>query len=210
MKTIRELSARFPILSVCEHDIEKTCEALKECFAKGNRLYICGNGGSAADAEHIVGELMKGFALKRKISTELKNKLRAMFPVDADYLSNNLQYGLPTFSLVGQIALSTAFSNDISADLVFAQQVLGYGKKDDILFAISTSGNSENIIYAAKIAKALEIKIIGLTGCDGGKLKELCDICICIPEKETYKIQEFCLPIYHALCLELERYFFQE
>lgn len=204
IKFINELCERYNSLNSCKKDVLKTTEILISSFKLGRKLMVCGNGGSAADSEHIVGELMKGFILPRKISTELANK------INDNKLSSALQYGLPAISLVSQTALSTAFSNDQLPTAVFAQQVLGYGKKDDVLLLISTSGNSENCIYAAKVAKALNINTIGLTGDFDSKLSQICEITIKVPSKITFKIQELHLPIYHAICLALENEFFGE
>ena len=209
-KIIGELSERYPRLSPIRRNISDAVSLMAACFRGGGKLLVCGNGGSAADAEHIVGELMKGFVLRREIPGELKAALSGNFPADAEHLIGNLQCGLPAISLVSHTALMTAFANDNSADLCFAQQVLGYGKEGDILLAVSTSGNSKNIIYAAEVAKELGVKVVGLTGNGGGNLAELCDALIDVPETETYKIQELHLPVYHAICLALENEFFGE
>lgn len=212
MKTEREfleeLVVRHPRLKALMPQIEVAIDAMHKSYLSGGTMLFCGNGGSAADSEHIVGELMKGFILPRPISDEVKEKLTEMFHSDADYLSKYLQRGMPAISLVSQTALLTAFSNDNAPDLVFAQQVLGYGKKGDIFFGITTSGNSKNVIYAAEVAKVLGLTIIGLTGESGGKMKELSDILINVPEKETFKVQELHLPIYHIICLCLENRIF--
>ena len=204
LKHINTLIERYPSLDVCKDSIISSCEKLIECFKSGGKLLVCGNGGSASDSEHIVGELMKGFILPRTISSDLKNK------INDDTLTNALQYGLPAISLVSQTSLSTAFSNDQLPTAVFAQQVLGYGKKGDVLLCISTSGNSLNCVYAAKVARALDMKIISLTGEKESKLKELSDVTIMAPSKDTFKTQEYHLPIYHAICLALENEFFGE
>ena len=204
---IDDLIERYPALEVCHKDIVSTYEILENCFKNGNKLLVAGNGGSAADALHIVGELMKAFVLPRKLSCELCEAIDKNCG-HADYLKDNLQMALPALALVGEIGLTTAYSNDVAPDLVFAQQVLGYGNAVDVLLGISTSVNSQNIIYAAELAKAKGMYVIGLTGKTGGKLADICDICIRVPEYETYKIQELHLPIYHAISLELERYFF--
>lgn len=211
MKEIDELILRYPALEVCRNDLQIAVEKICSAFRAGNKLITCGNGGSAADSLHIVGELMKGFALPRKISdfdkTFTKN-LEKLFPDDADYFKKNLQCALPAISLVGETALTTAFANDNASDLIFAQQLFGIGRRGDILLAISTSGNSKNVIYAVKVAKVLGVTSIALTGQGGGKLKTLADVTICVPSKITYQIQEFHLPIYHALCLAAENEFF--
>jgi len=199
-----------PGLVNCKQQISQAFLLLQECYTHGGKILVCGNGGSAADAEHIVGELMKGFRRKRKIPTTISKKLQTIFPEDWAYLANNLQGALPAISLVSQTSLSTAFINDLSADMVYAQQVYGYAQKGDILIGISTSGNSPNIVNAFKVAKALGIKTIGLTGANGGQLTKYGTIVIAVPEIITYRIQELHLPIYHALCAMLEADFFEE
>jgi D-sedoheptulose 7-phosphate isomerase len=206
----KELTDKYHNLKPIGQSMADSAELLIDCFKNGGKLLICGNGGSAADCEHIVGELMKGFVLRRELSAELQSKMKEIFPADSEYLINNLQQGLPAISLVSHTALMTAFANDNTAELCFAQQVLGYGKQGDILLAISTSGNSKNVLYAAKTAKVLGIKVIALTGKTGGKLKDVCDVLVNVHETETYKIQELHLPYYHALCLSVEDYFFGE
>ena len=204
IKHLDELIERYENLIDCKNDIKKATNLLIECFKSGNKLLICGNGGSAADCEHIVGELMKGFILPRTLSDELVSK------IDDKTLTDALQYGLPSISLVSHTALSTAFSNDQLPSAVFAQQVLGYGKENDILLCISTSGNSLNCVYAAKVAKAIGVKVISLTGAKDSKLSLLSDIVIKVPETETFKIQELHLPIYHAMCLAIENEFYRD
>ena len=198
------LIARYPALEGCRGDIEKATEIMAESFRAGGRLLVCGNGGSASDAQHIVGELMKSFVLPRKLPDAMREKL------GDDYLSDNLQGALPAVSLIGEAALSTAYANDCAPDLAFAQQVLGLGREGDVLLGISTSGNSKNVVYAAKVAKAQGMKVIMLTGAGGGKCAGLADAAVCVPEKETYKVQEYHLPVYHAMCLALEEEFFGE
>jgi D-sedoheptulose 7-phosphate isomerase len=205
---IKELISRYPNLNDIKSNIVQAIDILKSTTANGGKYLVCGNGGSAADSDHIVGELMKGFVLDRKIENEIQLSVRSLFSLDADYLIDNLQQGIPAISLSSHTALTSAFSNDKAADLIFAQQVLGYGQRKDILLAISTSGNSKNVIHAAQIAKVLGMKIISLTGENGGKLRELSDVLINVPEKETFKVQELHLPIYHAICLVLENEFF--
>jgi D-sedoheptulose 7-phosphate isomerase len=171
-----------------------------ECFEKGGKLLICGNGGSASDADHIVGELMKGFRARRRVTDE-------RIPTD---LRELLQGALPAISLSSQDALITAFANDVAPEMIFAQQVYGYGREKDVLLAVSTSGNSVNVLNAAKVAKALGIRVIGLTGAEGGRLASEADVSIKVPETETYKVQEYHLPVYHYLCMTVERHFFTE
>jgi D-sedoheptulose 7-phosphate isomerase len=205
---IKDLMNRHPSLLHIEVDIFNAVEIMKESTINQGKFLICGNGGSAADSDHIVGELMKGFVLDRPIKIEIQQKLKTSFPNEAKYFLNNLQMGIPAISLTSHNALNSAFSNDKAPDLIFAQQVLGYGKKGDVLFAISTSGNSKNVVYAAQIAKIIGMKVISLTGSNGGELRNLSDVLINVPESETYKIQEYHLPIYHIICLVLENEFF--
>ena len=210
MEPIAELVRRYPSLGCCGDQIAAATEAMAAAFRQGGRMLVCGNGGSAADSLHIVGELMKGFVLPRRLPGELQEKLRGVSPESADYLIENLQGALPAVSLVSEIALSSAYSNDQAPDLAFAQQVLGQGKKGDVLLAISTSGNSKNVIYAAQVARAMGITVIGLTGLGGGSMRDWCDILVAVPETATYRIQELHLPVYHAVCLALEEEFFGE
>jgi phosphoheptose isomerase len=205
---IDELIRNYPDLSDCKSNIEKAFSLLKQCYTCKGKVLVCGNGGSAADSEHIVGELMKGFRYGRKISNENKEKLKAEFPEDAEYLSSNLQGALPAISLVSQSAVFTAFINDVAPDMIFAQQVYGYGKSEDVLIGLSTSGNSKNVVNGIKVAKTFGIKTLGLTGEAGGLMEELCEVNIKAPAKETFRVQEYHLPIYHALCAMLEAEFF--
>lgn len=210
MKHIGELCRRYPVLSVCKNDIEKTAEILIEYFANGGKLLVAGNGGSCADSDHISGELLKSFVKKRRPSAELIDSIRKINPETGDYLSDKLQGSLPVIALTNNTALMTASLNDVDGNVMFAQQVNGYGKKGDVFLGISTSGNSKDIVYPAVVAKAKGLMTVALTGKDGGKLKEIADICIVVPEQETFKIQELHLPVYHALCLEIEEYFWRE
>ena len=203
-KDIDELIARYPELESCKADILRAAEIMVDCFKRKGKLLVCGNGGSAADCEHIVGELMKSFRLKRELSTERQETIRSLFPAEADVLINHLQEALPAISLVSQTAFMTAFANDVSAELLFAQQVLGYGKPGDILMALSTSGNSANVLYAARIAKVKKMMVIGLTNENGGILTELSDVVVRVPKTLTYEVQELHLPIYHYLCAYVE------
>lgn len=205
---LNRLLNRFLKLNNCDKDIRDAVEMITDCYKNNGKLLICGNGGSASDSLHIVGELMKSFILPRKLESEYVKKIKELFPKNAEYFIENLQGTLPAISLVSETALTTAYSNDNSADLCFAQQVLGYGNNNDILIAISTSGNSKNVIYASQIAKIKNMKIISLTGRDGGKLKNLSDININVEEQETFIIQEYHLPIYHALCVAVENEIF--
>lgn len=205
---IDHLIERYPGLVSIKAKIVDAIKILIQTTKNGGTYLICGNGGSAADSDHIVGELMKGFILRRPISENLLTKLKNDFPNDYKFLSENLQNGIRSISLMSHNALLSAFSNDKAPNLVFAQQVLGYGKEGDVLIAISTSGNSKNVVHAAQIAKAIGMNVISLTGNAGGKLKELSDVLVNVPEIETYKIQEYHLPIYHCICLALENEFF--
>lgn len=202
------LTNRYPYLKVCREDIRTAYELLEAAYSNGRKLLVCGNGGSASDSEHIVGELMKEFKLKRKVYADQAAALKEIDPELGQTLADNLQGALPAISLTGHSALTTAFMNDANADLVFAQQVNGYGKPGDVFLGISTSGNSKNVLYAAVNAKAKGLKVIGLTGSKENKLMKYADVCIRVPETETYKIQELHLPVYHCLCLMLEDRFF--
>lgn len=210
MKHIDELCIRYPVLSVCKNDIEKAAEALIESFENGGKLLVAGNGGSCADSDHISGELLKSFVKKRRPSAELIDSIRKINPETGDYLADKLQGSLPVIALTNNTALMTASLNDVDGNVMFAQQVNGYGKEEDVFLGISTSGNSRNIIYPTVVAKAKGLMTVALTGKDGGKLKGIADICIVVPEQETFKIQELHLPVYHALCLEIEEYFWRE
>jgi D-sedoheptulose 7-phosphate isomerase len=205
---IKELIDKYPELSVCADDIWFAYETLRDTVRAGRKLLVCGNGGSASDAEHIVGELMKGYMLPRKVSDSVRDRLTAAFPGEGDYLADHLQGAIPAISLVSQTALTTAFANDVAPDMIFAQQVYGYGQPGDTLLVLSTSGNSGNMVRAVQVACALGLHTIGMTGREGGKLKSLCDVTIRIPADRTPTIQERHLPIYHALCEALEAEFF--
>ena len=207
--TVGELIERYPALESCRADMDAAVAAIVECYRADGKILTCGNGGSAADAEHIVGELMKGFLKKRPLDEGMQKALREDCP-DAEYLIKNLQGTLSAISLVDQVAINTAFANDQAPDLCMAQQVLGLGKKGDVLIAISTSGNSKNVVYACEMARAKGMKTIALTGESGGKLKDFADICIRVPSDETYKIQEYHLPVYHMLCIAAEEEFFEK
>ena len=202
------LYERYETLKTQKESIENAKNAIIKSFESGGKLLLCGNGGSCADCEHIVGELMKGFMSKRPLSEEQKREMldNAGF-IDEKWL-DELQGALPAISLTSASALNTAFCNDVNPELIYAQQLMGLAKKEDMLFCISTSGNSKNVCAAATVGKALGITVIGLTGKSGGKLKEIADICICAPETETYKVQELHLPVYHYLRAEVEKHFF--
>lgn len=202
------LIERYPRLDVCKKDIEKAYILLQKTYDKGNKLLIAGNGGSAADSEHIAGELMKRFKITRPVNKELADKIMKIDPERGERLVRNLEMPLRAVPLTSHLALTTAYMNDADATGVFAQQLLGFGNEGDVFLAISTSGNSENVISACVVAKAMGIKVIGLTGEKESKLSEVSDICIRVPETETYRIQELHLPVYHALCLMLESNYF--
>lgn len=207
---IQSLIKRYPVLGVCQADVRQSVEALLAAFRQGHKLLVCGNGGSAADCEHIVGELMKGFLLERRLEPQKQEQIARMYPDQAQMFTQTLQRAVPAISLCSQTALMTAFGNDVSSQMVFAQQVLGYGCPGDVLLAISTSGNSANILYAAQIARVQGMTVIGLTGESGGKLRAHCDICISVPSAITYQIQELHLPVYHCLCACVENELFGE
>lgn len=202
------LISRYPVLEGCRRDILKAYGLMERSYAQGGKLLAAGNGGSAADAEHIVGELMKAFVLPRKLSHQICEKMKAVDAEMGAVLAQNLQGALPAIALDGHIALSTAYMNDCEPLLCFAQQVNGYGREGDVFLGISTSGNSRNILYAATVAKAKGMAVIGLTGEQESKLSCLADVCIRVPRQETYQIQELHLPVYHTLCLMLEERFF--
>ncbi len=203
MSHLDYLISRYPNLEVCRESIRSAYEAMAKSFEENHRFYVCGNGGSASDALHIVGELVKSFVAHRTIDADFA---AAVSPE----MVANLQGALPAHALVENSALSTAYANDVNPDYVFAQQVYAYARKGDCVMGISTSGNSKNVLHALEAAKGRGAVTIGLTGRDGGKMKELCDVCIVVPEQETYKIQELHLPVYHALCIMLEDYFWGE
>ncbi len=197
---IQALIQDYPQLAPAQSSIEAAVAALIECYQKGGKVLVCGNGGSAADSEHIVGELMKGFLSKRKIQDEGLPK----------ELVENLQGALPAIALTGSPALSTAFSNDVNPYFIFAQQVYGLGKEGDVLIGISTSGNAKNVSYAVQVAKHKKMKTIALTGQADSLLSQSCDITIKAPSASTPKVQEYHLPIYHAICAAVEHAFFAD
>lgn len=202
------LICRYPELTSCQADIWNAYQIMEQSFADGCKLLTAGNGGSAADAEHIVGELMKAFVLPRKLDSRLCQKLTAIDAQRGAVLAEHLQGALPAIALNGHVALSTAYLNDCEPLLCFAQQVNGYGVPGDVFLGISTSGNSQNILYAATVAKAKGMKVLGLTGQQESSLSRMADVCIQVPQTETYMVQELHLPIYHTLCLMLEERFF--
>lgn len=203
-KIYNELLLRYPILNECSEDILNAYRVLEKCYLEGGKLLCCGNGGSAADSDHLVGELMKGFLKKRPLSKDEKSAF------EDEFVAENIQKGLPAISLCAHTALMTAFENDAVPTLVFAQQVYAYAKKEDALIAFSTSGNSQNVVYALEAAKAKEIASIAITGKKESSCSSLADICIKLPETETFKIQELTLPVYHCLAAMLEEKFFEK
>ena len=210
MDHISQLTERYPILKENEEDIRKVCDIIISCYESGGKLLICGNGGSCADAEHIAGELMKGFLKQRPLSEEKKAEMISAVPELGEIGLEKLQQGLPTFTLNSGAALTTAFANDCDPDLIYAQQVLAMGKKGDVFLGISTSGNAKNVFAAAAVAKSLGITTAALSGRNGGKLREVCDVSIVVPENETFMIQELHLPVYHEICATVEEHFFKE
>lgn len=205
---IDTLIERYPCLEGCRESILDAYNILEEAYANGRKLLVAGNGGSASDSEHIVGELMKEFKLKRKIYSAQIDRLMKIDAEMGTVLAEHLQGSLPAISLVGEPSLTTAFMNDAVPVLIFAQQVNGLGRAGDVFLGISTSGNSKNVLYAAVAAKSKGLKVIGLTGEKESRLMEFADVCIRVPETETYRIQELHLPVYHCLCLMLEEKFF--
>lgn len=205
---LTQLIRKYPELSECQADIEAAVEAIADSYRAGGHLLLCGNGGSASDCDHIVGELMKGFMSKRPLPALTREAFAAMYPEDGEYLTDHLQGALPAIALNGSAALTSAYANDVAADMVFAQQVFGYGRPGDVLLGISTSGNSRNVVRALQTAKARQMITIGLTGRSGGAMAALCDVAIRVPWEVTPDVQERHLPIYHAMCIMLEDEFF--
>lgn len=204
------LVERYPKLYACKEDIEKAYLILEDCYVNDHKLLIAGNGGSAADSEHIAGELMKKFKLPRPVPTDFADKLRTIDKERGENLSKKLEGGLIAIPLVAHEALTTAYINDVDGLGVFAQQLYVFGRPGDVFLGISTSGNSKNVMSATVVARALRLKVIGLTGAKGGELATAADVVIKVPETETYMIQELHLPVYHCLCLMLEDRFFGE
>lgn len=207
-KHIDLLIERYPVLDVCKQDIIDAYLIMEECYENGGKLLLAGNGGSAADSEHIAGELMKRFKIQRPVSKEYAEKLIEIDPERGPSLAKNLEQSLMAIPLVAHEALTTAYINDVDGLGVFAQQLMGFGKEGDVFLGISTSGNSKNVMNATVVARASGLKVIGLTGATGGQLADVSDVAIKVPETETYMIQELHLPVYHCLCLMLEDRFF--
>lgn len=204
------LVSRFPELGACAGEVEQAFQLLCASYKGGGKLLVCGNGGSAADAEHITAELMKGMVSKRTLSGRERDTLLDAFPEQGAYLADHLQGALPAISLVSHTSLLTAYANDVAADMAFAQQVWGYGREGDALLALSTSGNSPNVLHALRVASVRGLGTVGITGCGGGMMAGLCDVCVQVPCEATVDVQEWHLPVYHALCVMLEREFFGE
>lgn len=209
MDYIAQLIERYPVLASVENEIRTAYQVLERAYTNHKKLLVGGNGGSCADAEHIVGELMKGFVKKREIPKTMQERLLGLDQELGKQLANGLQSSLRAIAITGHAGLSTAFANDVDPEMIYAQQVNGYGDEGDVLLAISTSGNSKNLIYAALTARAKDMPVVLLSGKDGGKLRAIADVSIVVPNQKTYQIQELHLPIYHALCLQLEDKFFK-
>ncbi|MEN8187810.1 MAG: SIS domain-containing protein [Bacteroidota bacterium] len=205
---LEKLLNRYPDLNSCKNEVLEAGNMLIDTYKNSGKLLVCGNGGSSSDADHIVGELMKSFSKKRPINSELSEKIQVIDQQRGKLISSGLEQGVPAISLNAHTGLVSAISNDIGGDYVFAQQVVGYGIVGDILLGVSTSGNSQNVIDACIVAKAKGLKVIGLVGESGGKMKEYCDVAICVPATKTPEVQEFHLPIYHALCIMVEEALF--
>lgn len=205
---LNQLVTRYEKLEYLKGAIEKAAQMMIETYRNGGKVLVCGNGGSSADAGHIVGELMKSFEAKRPLQPEFQQKLKSQFAERGNLLAEKLQQGLPAISLSEHTSLITAISNDLGGDFIFAQQVAGYGNPGDVLLALSTSGNARNVLDALMVAKAKGLKTIGMTGETGGKMKDLCDVLINVPETRTAYVQELHLPVYHALCMMVEKEIF--
>jgi len=207
---IESLCAEYPSLTCLKEELGRAADLIIDCYEKGGKLLLCGNGGSSADADHFAGELMKSFETARPLDKSLKERLADISDSRGNYLGEKLEHALPAISLPSNSALTSAISNDTGPSLVFAQQIVGFGNEGDVLVAISTSGNSSNIVDACITAKALNLNIIGLTGESGGKMKEFCDVVLNVPEKKTAKVQELHLPLMHALCRITENHFYNQ
>ena len=206
---VLSLMERYPVLQVCREEIQKVVDLWCKAYENGGKLLLCGNGGSCADAQHIAGELMKGFLKKRSLTGEQKASMQRNYPELDESVLNKLQQALPAVVLSDATALNSAFANDVDPCLVYAQQTLGLGTADDVLVCLSTSGSSQNVVEAAKVAKSIGLSVVALTGSSGGWLKEIADVCITVPAVETYQVQELHLPVYHCLCAAVEAHFFE-
>ncbi|MDE6432902.1 MAG: SIS domain-containing protein [Lachnospiraceae bacterium] len=207
-KYVDDLVQRYPLLAVNRPEILDAYGILKDCYENGGKLLVAGNGGSASDSEHIAGELMKRFKVPRPIAGELAERIKMIDPERGSKLAGCLEQPLTVIPFTAQGALATAYINDVGAEGIFAQQLLGYGRAGDVFLGISTSGNSPNILAAAIVARAMDIKVVGLTGKTGGKLADMSDVAVRVPEVETYKVQELHLPVYHCWCMMLEEHFY--
>jgi len=210
MKHIDILIERYPCLSVCIDSIEQAAETIINSYRQGGKILVCGNGGSCADSDHIVGELMKGFRKKRPLSVAIKDSLINAGGKIGEKMAGSLQASLAAINLCAHNALTTAFSNDEEPQFIYAQQVIGYASKNDVLIGISTSGNAENVIAAGIAAKAIGVSTIGMCGETLCEMDHFFDLVIHVPERETYIIQELHMPIYHTICMIVEDHFFQE
>lgn len=208
MDKMTELMTRYPQLEPCKASIEAAMALLRQMYHSGGKLLACGNGGSCADCEHIVGELMKSFLIPRPMTDQVKANVEQLFPEDAEKFYSCMQRGIPAISLPSQVAVLSAYVNDVDPEYFYAQLVQGYGRAGDVVLCISTSGNSKNVVRAAQMAKALGLKTLALTGMKESKLSGLCDVTVRVPETETFKIQELHLPVYHYLCATLEEELF--
>ncbi len=206
---VLSLMERYPVLQVCREEIQKAVDLWCKAYENGGKLLLCGNGGSCADAQHIAGELMKGFLKKRSLTGEQKASMQRNYPELDESVLNKLQQALPAVVLSDATALNSAFANDVDPCLVYAQQTLGLGTAEDVLVCLSTSGSSQNVVEAAKVAKSIGLSVVALTGSSGGWLKEIADVCITVPAVETYQVQELHLPVYHCLCAAVEAHFFE-
>jgi D-sedoheptulose 7-phosphate isomerase len=205
---LNELMERYPSLKKCERQILRAEEMIVDTYRKGGKILVCGNGGSCADADHIVGEMMKGFLLRRKMDEKCQERFQQALGEETQPLIEKLQCGIPALSLPSQSAVLSAFINDVDPELMYAQMVFGYGQEHDLLIGLSTSGNARNVTEAAKVAKALGIRSLALTGQKESRLSAICDCTIQVPETETFKIQELHLPVYHYLCAAAEQSIF--
>lgn len=203
-KRMERLLECYPELAVCRAEIEQAADRMTDCYRQGGKILVCGNGGSCADSDHIVGELMKGFLLRRPMREAQSREFRRALGDGADRFAERLQCGIPAISLPSQAAVLSAFANDVDPELVYAQLVFGYARREDLLICLSTSGNSRNVAAAAEVARAMGVGAIALTGERESRLSELCGLCIRVPQTETYRVQELHLPVYHYLCAEVE------
>jgi D-sedoheptulose 7-phosphate isomerase len=208
MTFLDELVSRYPSLAAVKRQIDAAFHAVVDCYDAGGKLLVCGNGGSAADADHIVGELMKGYLSPRQLPTDMRERLRAADPELGPVLGEKLQGTLSAINISAISAFATAFGNDVRAELTYAQATSGYGRQGDVLMGLSTSGNAVNVRAALVVARALGMRTIGLTGADGGRMAGLCDVLIAVPATRTFEVQELHLPVYHCLCAMVEAHFF--